>query len=63
LGKSPDLFDCLAIGVEKARQLGFTIGRLGQDVVDVQKQEEDWFETERKLEEDAIKAGLLERVK
>lgn len=29
LGKSPDLFDCLVIGVEGARQRGFKIARLG----------------------------------
>ena len=32
LGKSPDLFDCLAIGVEGARRRGFLIDRLGGDV-------------------------------
>jgi hypothetical protein len=28
-GRSPDLFDCLAIGVEGARRLGFVISRMG----------------------------------
>jgi len=60
LGKSPDLFDCLAIGVEGARQLGFTIGRLGEGVVSNEK-EQDWFETEAKEYRDAIKEGLLVR--
>lgn len=31
-GKSPDLFDTVAIGVEGARQLGFKIRRVGSDV-------------------------------
>lgn len=30
--KSPDLMDCLALGVEGARRLGFRIQRLGQEV-------------------------------
>jgi hypothetical protein len=31
MGRSPDLFDWLAVGIEGARQRGFTIQRLGSD--------------------------------
>lgn len=34
LGKSPDLFDCLVLGVEMARQRGFKIARLGGGKID-----------------------------
>ena len=61
LGKSPDLFDYTVIGVEGARQLGFQIGRLGVGVVESEV-EQDFFDTERKMQEDAIKSQLLERV-
>jgi hypothetical protein len=60
LGKSPDLFDYLAIGVEGGRRLGFTIGRLGQEVVG-DETEQDFFETERVLYEEALKKGRLLR--
>ena len=58
LGKSPDLFDCLAIGVEGARQRGFTIAALGADV-DLANGDDSFFEEEAKEYEDAIKSQLL----
>lgn len=61
LGKSPDLFDYLAVGVEGARRLGFTIGRLGEEIESAAKDEEDFFETESKMYEDALKRGMLAR--
>ena len=60
LGKSPDEFDCLAIGVEGARQRGFVIGALGP-VVEA-KDEDDWFAKEGRAYQDAIKAQMLEHV-
>lgn len=41
-GKSPDLMDNLAIGVEGARQRGFRIDRAGLEVI--KKQGPDWLE-------------------
>lgn len=58
--KSPDLFDCLAVGVEGARQLGFQINRIGKDVSETDENE-DWFDSEVKACDDAIKSGLLKR--
>jgi hypothetical protein len=42
MGKSPDLFDWLAIALEGARQRGFKIKRLGADVP-VENSSWDWF--------------------
>ncbi len=42
MGKSPDLFDWLAIAVEGARQRGFKIKRLGMEVP-VENSTWDWF--------------------
>ena len=41
-GRSPDLADCVAIGVEGARRLGFIIRNLGKQVEVVR---EDWMKT------------------
>ncbi len=57
LGKSPDLFDTLAIGIEGARQRGFRIARLGN--ASVGDDDEDFFDTEAKEYSDAIQAALL----
>lgn len=43
-GRSPDLFDCVAIGVEGARQRGFKIKRLGDAVAKAKGR--DWLEQE-----------------
>jgi hypothetical protein len=58
LGKSPDLFDCLAIGVEGARQRGFSIARLGNGV-SLSGQSDDFFEKESKEWEEALNLNLL----
>lgn len=58
LGKSPDLFDCLAIGVEGARQRGFLIAALGTDV-DAARGDDEFFDEEDKEYEKAIKDSLL----
>ncbi len=58
LGKSPDLFDCLAIGVEGARQRGFSIAALGTDV-DFANGDDRFFDEEAKEYEEAIKGNLL----
>ena len=58
--KSPDLFDGLAIGIEGARRLGFQIKRIGRSDA-AEKEDEDFFDTEAKEWNNAIKAGLLKR--
>ena len=42
MGKSPDLFDWLAVAVEGARQRGFKIKRLGAEIA-VENSSWDWF--------------------
>lgn len=59
--KSPDLYDWFAIGVELARRLGFKIERIGRDAQGASEDDEDWFDTEAKQWNDAIKSGLLKR--
>lgn len=59
LGKSPDLFDTLAIACEGARQRGFQIKRLGGEVV-VENADPDWLEREAREYEDALKGCLLQ---
>lgn len=58
--KSPDLFDTLAILVETARRLGFEISRIGAKVP-LAMEIEDFFDTEVKAWDAAIKSGLLKR--
>ncbi len=60
LGKSPDLADVAAIAVEGARQRGFIIGRLGDEVAD-KDVDDDFFEKEAKEYAEAIKSKLLVR--
>lgn len=60
MGMSPDLYDAFCVGVEGARQRGFTIGRLGEGVTENSK-EEDFFATEAQEYADAIKANLFVR--
>lgn len=57
LGKSPDLFDGLCIGVEGARQRGFVIDKLGDTAVAAK--EDSWFDKEAKEYEAAIAKSLL----
>lgn len=61
LGKSPDLADVAAIGVEVARQLGFTIGSLSGESQTEKEKEEDFFEQEAREHAEFIKSHLLER--
>jgi len=58
LGKSPDLFDMLCIGVEGARQRGFEIEELSNSESD-NKKEDDFFEKEAKEWADTVEAKLL----
>ncbi len=60
MGMSPDLFDAYVVGVEGARQRGFKIGRLGQDLIENQP-EEAFFEEETKQWNAVIRSNLLER--
>lgn len=61
LGKSPDLADVAAIAVEGARQRGFKIGRLGENVDSKKEETEDWFETEAREYRESIEGALLKR--
>jgi hypothetical protein len=58
LGKSPDLFDNVMIGVEGARRLGFQIIRLGRDIKSTTA-DDNYFDTEANEWDKAIKSGLL----
>lgn len=58
IGFSPDLFDAFVVGIEGARQRGFVIGRLGEEVIENQGDDE-FFEKEAKEWDDAIQKGLL----
>jgi hypothetical protein len=58
LGKSPDLFDCLVIGVEGARQRGFTIARLGK-AVDGDDDAFEWLAEMRKKHEKMMESKRL----
>lgn len=60
LGKSPDLFDCLAIGVEGARERGFIIERLGTDV-DSGEDGLDWLSQRVKTHEELVRSKRLAR--
>lgn len=57
LGKSPDLFDALAIGIEGARQRGFMIAQLA-NAANVDG-DDDFFDEEAKEYEKAINDNLL----
>lgn len=56
-GKSPDLFDWLAVLVEMARRRGFVIDRLG--VAADSASDDDWFQTEADEYDSAIKSHML----
>lgn len=55
-GRSPDLADCVSIGVEGARRLGFIIKNLGKQVVTVR---EDWLKGARDKVREARKSHEL----
>jgi hypothetical protein len=58
LGKSPDLFDAFAIGVEGARQRGFVIASLGPaTTID---EADDWYNEEAKRLREAVAGQLLD---
>lgn len=61
LGKSPDLFDCLAIAVEGARQRGFSIDALGSDI-DAARGDDKFFDEEETEYRTAISERLLVHV-
>lgn len=58
LGRSPDLFDQLAIGIEGARQRGFKIKRIGASIA-VDSDSEDFFAEEERQHEEMLKKQLL----
>jgi hypothetical protein len=57
LGKSPDLFDNLAIGVEGARRLGFKIQRIGGDIK--KSDQPDWLDKQVKGYQELLKDRQL----
>lgn len=56
-GKSPDLFDCLAVLVEMARRRGFKIDRLSSG--EVEEDPDEWFVKEAEEYANDIKEQLL----
>ncbi len=54
---SPNKFDSLAVGVEGARQRGFSIAKLGEGIEGTSS--DDFFETEAKEWQELISGGLL----
>lgn len=58
MGMSPDLYDAFVCGVEGARQLGFKIERLGEEIIESPENDPDYFDTEAKKYADAIKSAL-----
>lgn len=58
MGRSPDKADAYTFGVEGCRQRGFQIGRLGQEIIETQGDDEG-FQEEAAAWEAAIKANLL----
>lgn len=58
IGRSCDLADWLAIGIEGARQRGFEIKKLG--AVHVEENDDDFFAEESKRWNEAIKGNLLQ---
>ena len=58
LGKSPDLMDNLAIGVEGARRLGFKIQKIGATVVKSNKP--DWLEKYQRDYQEMLDKRLLQ---
>jgi|SRR5881394_101470 len=59
MGESPDLFDCLAVGVEGARQRGFKTQRLGWEIIEQEDRDDDFFETEANEYAEMIQKQLL----
>jgi hypothetical protein len=59
--KSPDLFDCTAIGCEGARRLGFRITRAGPDA-DIQDDELGWLEKKDASHRQWLESKRLEPV-
>lgn len=61
MGCSPDLYDAFVTGIEIARQRGFVIERLGEDIIE-SKSEDDYFAAEATKYQAAIKSKLLNHV-
>lgn len=59
LGKSPDLFDCLVIGLEGARQRGFKIRRLGSSK-DSDNDAFQWLNDRVRKHDELIKSKQLQ---
>jgi len=59
MGRSPDLFDWLAIAVEGCRQRGFKIQRLGETPESKNNQIMDWYLNEQKQNSSKRRRGEL----
>lgn len=62
MGCSPDLADAFAVGVEGARQRGFHIRRLGEDVISEQGDPDAWITEDATTYHNAIKSRLLTHI-
>ena len=61
MGCSPDLYDGLVVGIEIARQRGFIIERLGEEIIE-SRPEDDYFTSEARKYRESIKSKLLNHV-
>ena len=59
LGKSPDLADSVACGVEGARQTGFKTQRLGHEIIEAQEDGIDFFDKEAQEYKELVEGALL----
>jgi hypothetical protein len=59
-GRSPDLFDCLAIGCEGARQLGFIIKKLGAEPDGENESASNWKREAREKARKFWRSGTLQ---
>lgn len=60
MGKSPDLFDQLAIGVEMARRLGFKIERIGREVEVETPNQWAWFKNRQREQQRSSQTRALD---
>jgi hypothetical protein len=61
VGKSPNEFDALGIGIERARQLGFKIQRLGMDKGTPSRKGPSWIELQAKSYQALLKSKELQQ--
>jgi hypothetical protein len=59
IGKSPDFFDTLAVGIEGARQRGFKIERLGLTEEDKKTDDDNWLRDQQDEHRGIMRKSLL----